>query len=65
MKTKKLVPDSNPRIVNNNACFRWFLAFFGYQGKTGKERNLALLKDKPMVILIERYRRDLFIDIVV
>jgi len=39
----------------------------GCEGKTGKERNLVIFKDKSIKIatLIESSRRDLFIDIVV
>jgi len=49
-------PQFLTNTVKSNPCFR-------YEGKTGGERNLVILKI-PQRITISSFRRDLFIDIV-
>jgi len=40
--------------------------FFRYEDKIGKERNLVIFKDTPIIIIsMESSRRDLFIDMAV
>jgi len=34
--------------VKNNSCFSQSDICIGYEGKTGKERDFVILKDKPM-----------------
>jgi len=55
-----------PITVKNNSCFRYTHTCFGYDGKTGKERNFVFFKNYLFNYEhIESSRGDPFISMVV